>query len=381
MQPDKEGFLIPTIDEVKCINCSICLKSCPAGTDGNKLFFKGEKKYFATIISNDNMLLKSSSGGMFGILAEHFLAIGGYVCGCIYNDEMEAVHIITNENDVVLKMYGSKYVQSKAHECFHEAKELLSVDTPILFVGTACQIAAMRTYLGKDYENLLCVEILCHGVPSPALFSNYVKYLEKTLGGQVLDVKFRDKEKRGWGSEHRTCVVYAKNGIEKKHRPFLPAYFSAFFYGLNLRESCYKCKFAKLSRTADLTMGDFWGSWAKYGKRFNEGISVVGVNTTKGLNIFSLLKDKFKLCDELTEREAVKSNDNFEHPIKRPVERGDFYSHVLKGKYNGLWKRTYFTKTYRRKTLASIYSAIIPAKIRFALHKIKRQFFNFCTQR
>ena len=369
MQPDKEGFLSPVIDENECINCGICLKSCPADQNGDRLFFAGETKYFATIISDDDMLLRSSSGGMFGILAEHFLSMNGYVCGCVYNDNMEAVHVVTNKKDVILKMYGSKYVQSRVYECFNKTKELLSLGAPLLFVGTACQIAAIRTYLGKDYEKLLCVEILCHGVPSPALFSNYVKHLERSLGGQVSDVRFRDKGKHGWGSEHRTCIVYTKNSVEKKHRPFLPAYFSSFFYGLNLRESCYKCKFAKLTRTADITIGDFWGSWAKYGKRFNEGISVVGVNSAKGLNVFALLKDKFKLCDELTEREAVKSNDNFEHPIKRPVERDGFYSHVYQGKYIGLWKKTYFTKTYRRKTLASIYGAIVPAKIRFALHK------------
>lgn len=372
MHPDKEGFLSPVVNEDICVDCGLCLKSCPAVSDGHELLYKSERKYYASIISNKDMLIKSSSGGMFGILAEHFLQIGGYVCGCVYNEDMEAVHVVTDKRDIVLKMYGSKYVQSRAFGCFSKIKELLRGGASVLFVGTACQIAACRSFLGKDYERLLCVEILCHGVPSPGLFAEYVCYLEKKLGGKVVDIRFRDKEKHGWGSEHRTCVVYEKKGVLKKHRPFLPAYFSSFFYGLNLRESCYNCKFAKLERVADLTIGDYWGYWPKYGRRFEEGISVVGVNSEKGLSFVDALKDNLELFDELTEREAIRSNDNFEHPVKRPSERTGFYKSLGNVAYRGLWKKTYFTRTYRRKTLASVYGAVVPAKIRFLLHKKKK---------
>ncbi len=151
----------------------------------------------------------------------------------------------------------------------------------------------------------------------------------------------------------------------------LPAYFSAFFYGMNLRESCYKCKFARTERVADLTIGDFWGSYAKYKKRFTEGISVVGVNTEKGQALAHKIRDGFAFYDELTEAEAVKSNDNFEHPIPRPVERNDFYKGVYERGYAGLWKKAYLTKTYKRKTLASIYGAFVPEKVRLFINSIK----------
>lgn len=373
MRPDSEGFLAPFVDVATCVDCGLCLNVCPTGKAADALYHQEEQEYFCAISLDANALLKSSSGGLFAILSNAVLQNGGYVCGCIYNEQMEAVHTVTNDPATVLHMYGSKYVQSRAFPCFPKIKSLLESGKTVLFTGTACQIAACRLFLAKEYENIYFVEILCHGVPSPAFFAIYVRHLEKKLGGRVLDIQFRNKEKHGWGSEHRTCVIYEKNGKIKKHRPFLPAYFSAFFYGMNLRESCYRCRYADKKRIADLTIGDFWGSWAKYGKRFDEGISVAAANTKKG----KLLADQIKQCSSffevLTQTEAIKSNDNFEHPIPRPRERSAFYSERTIKNYRGSWKKAYLSSTYRKKTLASIYGAIVPAKFRFALQKIKRR--------
>ncbi len=372
MQKDHEGFFVPVIDTALCVNCGVCLSVCPATERADPLYRTEEREYFCSIIADRDMLVKSSSGGTFGILADDMLARGGYVVGCVYNDAMQPEHVVTNIRETVVRMYGSKYVQSRAQVCFPQIKELLAEGHPVLFTGTACQIAALRIYLGGDHERLFCVEILCHGVPSPDYFATYVRYLEKKLGGHVLDVQFRNKEKKGWGSEHRTCVIYEKKGRIKKYRPTLPAYFSAFFYGLNLRESCYKCRFATEKRIADLTIGDYWGSYVKYGKRFDEGISVASINSQKGKELVERVRDRFAFYETLTRPEAVRSNDNFEHPIKRPRERSTFYRNYEKG-YRGAWRKAYFSKTYRKKTLASFYGAFIPAKIRFALHKKKKR--------
>ena len=374
MLPDEEGFLFPSINESKCVSCGLCLTDCPATYASDSLIHNEQITYFSAIINDDDLLLKSSSGGVFGILAKHIIEVGGYVCGCVYDEKMNAVHTVTNEWSCVKKMFGSKYVQSRAYICFNEIKKILLEGNKLLFTGTACQIAALRNFLVEDYSSLICVEILCHGVPSPMLFSQYVRYLEKKLSGRVIDIQFRNKEKHGWGSEHRTCVVYEKKGVIKKYRPILPAYFSAFFYGLNLRESCYQCKFAKKERIADLTLGDFWGAFAKYGKNFEEGISVVGVNSTEGHKLIDLVCNQFKLYEFLTEEQAIRSNDNFRHPIRRPTERDNFYKNRKNKGYYGLWRKAYLSKTYRRKTLASIYGAFVPAKIRFALHRKKRKY-------
>lgn len=369
MEPDEEGFLQPVLQKEKCVDCGLCLKGCPAEACGLE---SEESTYFCCIASDKEMLLKSSSGGVFGILADHFLKNGGSVCGCVYDENMKPVHILTAKPEDIQRMYGSKYVQSQSFGCLPAVKQALEADQKVLFTGTACQVAALRGYLKKEYENLYTAEILCHGVPSPGLLAKYVTHLEKKLCGKVLDVQFRNKERDGWGSEHRTCVIYRdKKGNVRKHRPLLPAYFSAFFYGANLRQSCYSCRFAKPQRIADLTLGDYWGSWRKFGKRFHEGISVVSVNSPKGMEMAQTVKENCNFFAELTQQEAMWSNDNFDHPVKCPPERKKFYQN--QSAYPGLWKKAYLTKTYRKKTLQSFYGALVPAKLRFALHKIRKR--------
>ena len=147
MQPDIEGFLMPSIDESVCVNCGICLKNCTATDVADNLEYEEERKYFCSIISDKKMLIKSSSGGMFGILAEYFIQNNGYVCGCVYNEKTEAIHIVTNSTEDVLRMYGSKYVQSRAYPCFERIKELVVSGAPVMFVGTACQVAALRIFI------------------------------------------------------------------------------------------------------------------------------------------------------------------------------------------------------------------------------------------
>lgn len=371
MVEDGEGFRFPQIDSTKCVECGLCVRSCPTTSAADTLYSKYDRSYYCGIIKDKEMLIKSSSGGVFGVLAEYIISIGGYVCGCVYNDNLEAVHTLSNRKQDIEKMYGSKYVQSRAEHCFPEIQNHLKAEDIVMFTGTACQIAALRLYLGKDYSNLYCVEILCHGVPSPGLFAKYKQYLEKRLDGTVKDIRFRDKRRDGWGSEHRTCIIYEKNGKLCENRPVLPAYFSAFFYGLNLRESCYQCRFATSERVADLTIGDFWGSWNRYKKRFNEGISVVGVNSEKGYELSENISGRFAFYEVLSENEAIVSNDNFTHPIKRPPERTCFYDDILSQGYKGLWKKAYLSKSYRRKTLASIYGAIVPERIRLLIHSLR----------
>lgn len=370
MVEDDEGFRFPQMNVTQCVACGLCLRSCPTTAVADPLFSKAERNYFCGIIKDKETLLKSSSGGVFGVLADYMIRIGGYVCGCVYNDDLEAVHILSNQKQDIEKMYGSKYVQSRAEHCFPEIAAHLKADETVMFTGTACQIAALRLYLGRDYSNLYCVEILCHGVPSPGLFREYKQFLEKKLGGNVEDVRFRDKRRDGWGSEHRTCIIYEKNGKTQECRPTLPAYYSAFFYGLSLRESCYQCKFATSERVADLTIGDFWGSWKKYGKRFREGISVVGINSEKGQRLTDCISDMFDFYEVLSESEAIASNDNFTHPVKRPTERTGFYDGVFETGYKGLWKRTYLAHTYKMKSMKSFYGAFVPEKIRMWLHSL-----------
>ena len=182
MVEDGEGFRFPQIDSTKCVECGLCVRSCPTTSAADTLYSKYGRSYYCGNVKDKEMLIKSSSGGVFGVLAEYIISIGGYVCGCIYTDDLEAVHTLSNRKQDIEKMYGSKYVQSRAEHCFPEIQSHLMEEDIVMFTGTACQIAALRLYLGKDYSNLYCVEILCHGVPSPGLFAKYKHYLEKRLG-------------------------------------------------------------------------------------------------------------------------------------------------------------------------------------------------------
>ena len=367
MEQDGEGFLQPVLCQDTCIQCGLCLQGCP--TVVGDLRKQEASDYFCCIAADEEMLLRSSSGGVFGILAEYILQQKGYVCGCVYDDDLKPVHILSDKAEDVRRMYGSKYVQSECYLCYPQIRKKLETGVNVLFTGTACQVAALKSYLKKEYATLYTAEILCHGVPSPGLLQKYVAYLEKKLGGKVLDVQFRNKERDGWGSEHRTCVVYQdKKGVVRKYRPLLSAYFSAFFYGVNLRHSCYSCSFATPQRVADLTLGDYWGSWRKYAKRFHEGISVVSVNSQKGRTLENVVRERCAFFETLTPEEAMWSNDNFNHSVPYPPERDVFYQEQTT--YNGLWKKAYLSKTYRKKTLRSFYGAFVPQKIRFGLRKM-----------
>lgn len=368
MRVDSEGFLYPSVDKSKCVDCNLCVKKCPILSDTVIFSNSNETKYYAAIIKDQEELKLSSSGGVFSTLADHILHEGGYVCGCVYNDRMEAVHVVSKDQNTIRRMYGSKYVQSNILECYSVINEILLRGEKVLFTGTACQVAALKAFLGKEYEGLYTVDILCHGVPSPGLFRLFVEHLSKKEESQVLDIRFRDKEKNGWGSEHRTSVTYA-NG--KKKWPFMPAYFSAFFYGLDLRESCYCCKYAGTKRVSDLTIGDYWGSWKKYGKRFREGISVVSVNSKRGELLFNSISRSLLKKDELSIGEAVWSNDNFDHPVKRPMERDDFYTRI--DNYRSILKKTYTARTYRKKIIISLYGVLLPEKVRLSIHKILKK--------
>lgn len=374
MEYDENGFIRPRVDRILCVGCGVCVNHCLVTYPVERLYQFTNTKYYCAISGHTDLVKKSSSGGLFALFANSVIKKGGYVCGCVYDHNMKlAKHIVANKMDDVMKMCGSKYVQSNAFDCFSKIKELLSNDKEVLFTGTACQVAGLKLYLGKEYSTLFLVEILCHGVPSPQLFYDFVSYLEAKVNGTITNIQFRDKSKDGWGSEHRTSITYLdRNNNAKKKFLLLPAYFSAFFYGLSLRESCYECKFARIERVSDITIGDFWGAWKKYKKPFYEGISVAAVNTERGELLMERIQPELSFLENLSIDEAIYSNDNFEHPVKLPSERKAFYDYYRENGYKGIWKITYTTKTYRKKTIVSFYGALIPKKVQKHIQHFRR---------
>lgn len=376
LKNDHEGFLLPVINEKECVNCGLCSKQCPQN-NCESLKNRYDREYFSAACKNKDDIFQSSSGGLFITFAKQIVSRGGVVCGCVYDDQMRAIHVCTDNLDAIYKMCGSKYVQSNIVDSLKEVDMHLSNGRIVLFSGTACQISAIKRYVcmkkNVNKNNLITVDILCHGVPSPLYFEKYVYALNKRYDGKVVDIQFRNKEKRGWGSEHRTCVYMNRNGKTFKIRPFLPAYFCAFFWGLNLRYSCYDCKYAGENRVSDITIGDFWGYWKYYRKEFPEGISICSVNTPAGRVLLESVAEKLELLDNLDENSAKGSNTNFYKPTPKPVARDGFYKGINEKKYLALVLRVFGNKSIRKKLFVSLYGKLMPYRIASLIRRVRHR--------
>lgn len=284
MIENNRGFLTPKVDEEECIQCGLCLKKCPIEVDIQ--LNKPEKGYAA--ISNDEKAIKqSTSGGVFYVLAKYILKNEWSVYGAVWSEDGLVQHIKANEIDDLDKMRQSKYIQSNINNTYQEAKDDLKDGKIVLFSGTACQIAGLRVFLGKEYENLYTVEIACHGVPSQGLYKKYRLWLENNKGKKIKQFSFRNKEKHKTGEHYMFSVLWEDNVKEFFFSNEDP-YYDSFLNEKILRKTCYECKFKNKDRISDITLADFWGIERKY-KKFpaQNGVSAVLINSSKGMKIFS----------------------------------------------------------------------------------------------
>ena len=196
MESDEEGFAFPKIDEKKCIDCSVCIKKCPSFSPLEKNDFAQET--YSVLYKNDEICKKSASGGAFAAFVVKIIENQGVVFGCAYDEDLNAVQIKIDRLENLIKLQGSKYVSSDSKSTFAEAKKDLLIGKKGLYSGRPCQIAGLRRYLGKDYENLLTVDLVCHGVPSQKLFTKYLEWLGQKNGGKIIYYGFRDKDVGGW---------------------------------------------------------------------------------------------------------------------------------------------------------------------------------------
>lgn len=272
---DKEGFLYPVIDTSKCIDCGICEKVCPVI---NKKTPQEPVKVYAAQNPNEQIRLQSSSGGAFTLLAESILREGGVVFGARFDENWEVKHDYAEDRQGLAAFRGSKYVQSRIGDNYKKAASFLKQGRKVLFSGTPCQIAGLKKYLGKEYDNLLTVDFICHGVPSPKVWR---MYLDETIARQsnrensvlshsiqrnklIRSIEFRSKS-TGW-KKYSFALTLSEMSIKgEKNTVLLSSVFSensymqAFLKNLNLRPSCSSCP-AKAGRSgSDITIADFWG--------------------------------------------------------------------------------------------------------------------------
>ncbi len=322
MCEDEEGFIFPKIDEEKCINCGLCKKRCP---QLNNRIENKEIKAYAIKSKEVSDSKKSTSAGMAYILTKKIVENNGAVFGCAYNEKLEAVQMKIEDKTNLEKLRGSKYVFSNTLHTYTEVKKALEEEKEVLYIGTPCQIGGLYAFLGKEYEKLITVDIVCHGVPSPKAFSKYLEYLEEKYNSKIINYEFRNKDKAIWGE---FCVkVTLENGIKYIDANEDP-YYSNFLKGTMYRECCYDCKYANTNRIGDITLADFWGIEQVNPKFYSEqGVSLVFINTKKGNKIFNDIKENI-VYNEQTIEEASRKNGNLMHPTKRTAKRDSIYSGI-----------------------------------------------------
>jgi len=323
MKEDEEGFIYPHIDETKCINCGLCKMQCPQLKTER---MNHEKEVFAVKAKDKQVAHKSTSAGVAYLLSKKTIEENGIVYGCAYNEKLEPNQIrVTNKQDLE-KLRGSKYVFSNTLDTFTKAKKDLEEGKKVLYIGTPCQIAGLYAFLRKEYENLLTIDIVCHGVPSTKLFKKYIEYLEEKYKAKIENYEFRNKDKAIWG-EFFAKVTMQNNKVKYINADEDP-YYSNFLKGTIYRECCYECKYADMNRVGDITLADFWGI-EKENIHFyeKEGVSLVIVNTSKGKRNFEEIKNDID-WEKHTEEQASRRNGNLSHPTKRTEQRNKIYTRI-----------------------------------------------------
>lgn len=323
MVTDEEGFAYPAVDASKCVNCGLCDRACPIINipDSNTV---GE--VIAAKNRNEKQRLQSSSGGVFRLLAEKVIDAGGVVVGCRFNERMEARHTVAATLDELEPLMSSKYVQSDTRGIFREVRSLLRQGRKVLFCGVPCQVAALKNFLVKPYEDLLTVDVLCHGVPSPKVFREYRESLEMRYGAPAGKVSFRSKEK-SWKR------LYINVVFKNSRRHFLysgyDSYMRLFLSDRLQRPSCFYCPYNKLSRPGDISLGDFWGiGRSHYEFDDNKGVSMVLINNDKGQKMWDEVADEtiWFASDIPT---AVAGNKVLVQHLPSIAERNEFYDYYV----------------------------------------------------
>ncbi len=311
---DKDGFLYPTIENDKCIDCGACYKICPVISPVKQ----HEKPESYAVWADDETRMKSSSGGMFTLLAREIFNLGGVVCGARYSEDyMSVYHTWASNMEELAPLRGSKYVQSDVGYAYKEAREYLENGRVVLFTGCPCQIAGLYNYLGKEYENLYTADLVCHGAPSKSVYSKYIR--EKSGNEPVAKMDFREKATWGWGT---AISLYMKNGNEYKSDCYNDPYLKAFSSGLIVRDSCSSCAYTQTSRVGDFTIGDFWGV-KQIDEQYSDGkgTSLVFVNSKKAQNLFKLIQKNATLVKRVSLERVVEISSSNNGQILRPVKK------------------------------------------------------------
>lgn len=344
MREDEYGFMHPEININECISCNLCKKTCPAI---NQVEYRKPKIAYAAWALNECERESSTSGGVASIFSNYIIENGGVVFGVSIEDNV-IKHIKVDKKNDLIKIKGSKYVQSKIGDTYKEAKKELEIGRKVLFIGTPCQIAGLIKYLDRGYENLITIDIICHGVPSQKILGDYIK--ENFALHDFNKISFRDKDEFNFKllKDDKTLVNIPMT------KSF---YYTGFMKSLFYNEACYECPFSTEKRISDATIGDFWGLGEE--KAFEhdkiKGVSLILPNTEKGLMLVYKCKDKMFL-EERNVSEAIYGNDQ----LRRPA---------IKHKNYDLFRKLYVKKGFNYAAKKSLQFDMNLDKIKAELKK------------
>ena len=300
MAPDEEGFLYPEVNKDLCINCGLCEKVCPVIKPAD--IQRGERTSYAIRSKNSDVLRNSTSGGFFTPLANYVLNNGGVICAVTYSDEWMVAHeFLTESNEEAFAKYrGSKYVQSHLGDCFSRIKEYLTQGRFVCFIGTTCQVNGLKKYVGDD-KNLVTVDLVCHGTPSPKLWSKYINYQQEKYNSKITSVSFRNKT---YGYHSGTMKIEFANGKTYYGSARVDYMLKSFFREISSRPICYQCPFKQVERCSDLTIYDCWhfSDLVKGEKDDDKGYTNVIVQSEKGVEILKALADKLEIYQVDTQK-------------------------------------------------------------------------------
>lgn len=353
MEKDEYGFVYPKIDTEKCVECGACKKVCAFQNEPTR---KQPQRVYAIASKNNDLVKKSASGGLFATMAVQVLEQGGCVYGAVMQHEEHELHIrhvCCETKKELYHLQGSKYVQSSLGNIFKDVQKKLKNDIFVLFSGTPCQVDALKSYLRKDYPNLLTVDVICHGVPSEQFFNDYIHYTQKKIGGEISEFKFRDKSS-GWGY-NLTAKYIQVDGSTEYYRTASSdsSYFDMFINSIALRENCYHCKYTNGGRLSE-----------------KNGISVSLINSDKGIVFFDEIKEQFDYYESTFEK-AAKRNTQLVHPVKLTKARKNVLDMYRKWGYGAV--EFYFWCRIPKQKAKSIVRRVLPKetrqKIKQLLHK------------
>ncbi|HPD57731.1 MAG TPA: Coenzyme F420 hydrogenase/dehydrogenase, beta subunit C-terminal domain [Smithellaceae bacterium] len=325
-----EGFIYPRINNLLCNDCGLCQDTCPvylnikSTTKIKKLDEEKILDVYAAWHLDDKIRKDSSSGGVFSALAEEVIKMGGVVVGAAFDEHQKLYHVLIERRDDLEILRGSKYLQSEIRpELYIKIREVLEQKRTLLFSGTPCQVAGLNSLLCKAYENLICCDVACHGVPSPKVFDAYKIMLEKQYKANVRRIAFRRKN---FGWKRYSVLVSFENNTEYRSVYNEDPFMLGFLRNLYLRPSCYVCQFACIDRPGDITFADFWGVGEKYPEydKDDKGTSLILVNSAQGNWWFNQIR-KSLFVGIANIDTAVKGNPILSQPSVRPLARDTFF--------------------------------------------------------